>query len=216
MVELTNPNEDFKPEEMRVISDLETLRVLSDALRLQIVETTVDEARTVKQIAKMLGTSTTKLYYHVNQLEEADILKVVATRIVSGVIEKQYRATAKAFTVNKSLLSLLKEAGDDTYEELISKIFDASRQDVVRALNSGLINLTDNANQDGHPMVLMRSLNRMSKEQGREFARKIEALLKEFSDCCPPDQPGQSYGFTVAMYPMVQDPDNLDDEAAGK
>jgi DNA-binding Lrp family transcriptional regulator len=212
MVEPNSVNENFVPEDMRVISDLETLRVVSDALRLQIVETTVDEPRTVKQIAKMLGTSTTKLYYHVNQLEEAEILKVVATRIVSGVIEKQYRATAKSFTVNKSLLSLLKETGDETYEALLASVFDSAKSDLVRTLNSGLVSLTEEEPETGFKVVLMRSLNRMGKEQAAEFSKKLQALFQEFSDCCPPEQPGQSYALMVTMYPMAQDLDNLDDE----
>src|SRR6476646_2888850 len=79
-----------QPVAERVISDVETLKALSDPVRLRILETMVtaaDEAWTVKRLAKALGTNTTKLYHHINILEERDLIRVAGTRVVSGIIE---------------------------------------------------------------------------------------------------------------------------------
>ena len=61
----------FEPVAERVISDVETLKALSDPVRLRILETMVtaaDEAWTVKRLAKALDTNSTKLYHHINIL----------------------------------------------------------------------------------------------------------------------------------------------------
>src|SRR4051812_17141092 len=88
----------FEPEALHMIADLETLRVIADPVRVQILEASVMEPRTVKQIARLLGIPATKLYYHINMMEEHGLLRVVGTRLVSGILEKQYRATAMSFS----------------------------------------------------------------------------------------------------------------------
>ena len=68
-----------QPVAERIISDVETLKALSDPVRLRILETMVtaaDEAWTVKRLAKALGTNTTKLYHHINILEDPEADRV--------------------------------------------------------------------------------------------------------------------------------------------
>lgn len=79
---------DILQDEM-MIEDAETLRVLADPLRLRIRELMVRPC-TVKQVAAVLGIAPTKLYYHINLLEKHKLIVVVAARVVSGIIEKQY------------------------------------------------------------------------------------------------------------------------------
>ena len=60
---------------------------------------------TVKQIAADLKTPIKKLYYHVNLLEEHGLIRITSTRVVSGIIEKQYRVTAYRLSVERALRS---------------------------------------------------------------------------------------------------------------
>jgi len=69
-----------------VITSLETLKVFSDPLRQQIIETLLDGPRTVKQIAAELNIPPNKLYYHVNLLEAHSLIQVTDTRIVLSLI----------------------------------------------------------------------------------------------------------------------------------
>ena len=75
------------------ITDLESLKVLADPLRLSILEYLMKPS-TVKRIAEKLGKPPTKLYYHFNLLEQHGLIQLVDTRVVSGIIEKHYQATA--------------------------------------------------------------------------------------------------------------------------
>src|SRR5918995_7385708 len=94
-------------ETVRVIDDLDTLRLLTQPVRLKIVEAlrSATGPLSVKELAAELGTTQTKLYYHVNLLEGADLIRVAATRLVSGIVEKRYVAASYRIGVDRALLS---------------------------------------------------------------------------------------------------------------
>ena len=78
------------------ITDLETLKVISDPLRLNIIQVIKDinisgALCSVKQVSERLDIPPAKLYYHVKLLEKHGFLEVTETRIVSGIVEKLYR-----------------------------------------------------------------------------------------------------------------------------
>ena len=93
------------PDEM-TITDLEVVRIVSDRLRLRVLEAFGRSRgpRTVKQVAAELGESPTKLYYHVNLLEGAGLLVVAESSLVSGILEKRYTPAAKSFRIERRLL----------------------------------------------------------------------------------------------------------------
>src|SRR6476659_4447233 len=109
--------ETFEPEKMYVVKDLETLKVISDTTRIRILEMLVEKACTVKELARVLNLTPTKLYYHINLLEEHGLIRVVGTRIVSGIIEKQYRVLAYSIDIDRALLNLGTEGSDAALDE---------------------------------------------------------------------------------------------------
>src|SRR4051794_33843006 len=134
--------EDFpEPDQQLTIRDLETLRVISDPLRVQILESMIEGATTVKSLASKLDTTPTKLYYHINLLEEHGLIKVVGTRVVSGIIEKQYQVAAKNIEVDRGLLGTLASSGNDDFDKLLSTVFDSVRTDIMKSLKAGLIDM---------------------------------------------------------------------------
>src|SRR3954467_12474429 len=104
MIETEEPPQAHPPQ-LHTITTLDALKVFSDPLRQQIIEALLDDAKTVKQVAVELDLAPTKLYYHVNLLEEHGLIQVTETRIVSGIIEKHYRAAAREFAIERSLLT---------------------------------------------------------------------------------------------------------------
>ena len=72
-------------EEEYLVTDLETIKIISDPLRVQILEhigltSEVGKLITVKEIAEALDIPPTKLYYHINLLEKHDLIRVAETR----------------------------------------------------------------------------------------------------------------------------------------
>ncbi len=137
---MTNARPPSQP--VRLISDLETLRLLTQPVRLRIVEAlrAAPGPLAVKELAIALGTSQTKLYYHVNLLEAADLIRVVATRVVSGITEKRYEAATYRIGVDRALLAP-GTSGNAGLEVLLSVILDQVRTDIRRSVAAGLIDL---------------------------------------------------------------------------
>ena len=115
----------------KVIDDLATLRLLSDPLRLRLIEELGVRPTTVKALAKTLDMKPNRLYYHVNLLEEHGLVRVTDTRLVSGIVERTYGLVAKHFAVSDDLAmpSELKRDVADTLFRVVSaelgEAFDA-------------------------------------------------------------------------------------------
>ena len=90
-------------EDVITIGDIETIRVMADERRLTILNK-LQKSMTVKELAELLNCPVSQLYYHVNLLEKHKLIQVVATQIVSGIIEKQYQVTARVFRIRNPLL----------------------------------------------------------------------------------------------------------------
>ena len=86
-----------EPAETLQIDDLETLKIVADPRRKQLIDLLRDDAATVKELAGALHVSPKSLYYHVNLLPKHGLIRVVDTRLVSGITEKRYRPTAYLF-----------------------------------------------------------------------------------------------------------------------
>jgi DNA-binding transcriptional ArsR family regulator len=127
--------------EERRVDDLETLRMLTDPLRLAILgalPTGADEPpKTVKEIAEELDEGQTKLYRHIKQLEESGLIHVAETRVVSGIIEKRYRPSQRRLTVESDLLRM--SQGADEYNDAIVAIIEAIRGGLSADLRAGRV-----------------------------------------------------------------------------
>ena len=195
------------------IRDPETLRLISDPFRLRMLELVREEPRTAKEMAAALRVSQTRLYYHIKLLEEHGLIAVAETRLVSGIVEKRYRATAYRLTVDKSLIGETSEGGDalDTY---LSVVLDEVRGEINRSIDAGLIDL-DRTEEDAfmpRRLVLGRKWFRATPEQIADFARRYTELmntLEQFdveADLEPADltgSEGQLYEWLIAFYPTL-------------
>ncbi|HVB41357.1 MAG TPA: helix-turn-helix domain-containing protein [Streptosporangiaceae bacterium] len=76
------------------IDNAETLRALSDPLRLAMIRCLMRDghaAMTVKELAKQLSQPHRRLYRHIKVLEKAGLIVLAGTRVVSGIIEHRYQ-----------------------------------------------------------------------------------------------------------------------------
>src|SRR3712207_2640250 len=146
----------FIPKEVHVIEDVATLQVVADPLRLRLLEQLRRDPQTVKQLAAALDVAQTKLYYHIKLLEERDLIRVVETRVVSGIIEKQYGVTAYRLSVERTLLSPSAPAPDEGLETFLSVVLDHTKSEIQRSVRAGLIDVDQKSPLTGG-MVLGRN-----------------------------------------------------------
>ena len=187
------------------ITSIEGLKAISDPNRVQILEMLLQGPRTVKQMAAEMETTPTKLYYHVNMLEEHGLIQVVSTRIVSGILEKQYYITARSITVDPAFFT---PSGRDAAEQtegvklILSAVLDSTRADILQSVKVGLIKVGEPEGEDPvrKKFMLLRNLSRMPEEQAREFSARLEALLKEFDALDTGNESDQPYALTIAFF----------------
>jgi DNA-binding transcriptional ArsR family regulator len=203
----------YKPDENRIIQDLETLKVVSDPLRLQVLEI-LRQPGTVKQVATQLDIAPTKLYYHFNLLEKHDLIRVVDTQIVSGIIEKHFQVAARCLCVDNALLS---PGAPDFVENLsltLTSLFESNRVEAIQSVTDGVCSLEDDAEKYRSLDAMNRRLN-LDPEQAEAFYTRLEALIDEFTISQPQFEDRddvQMYRLFYMLYPSSRHRTNRDIE----
>lgn len=179
------------------ISDFKTLKIIADPLRGQILEALILQPLTVKQVAEKLGVTATKLYYHINLMEKIGLIQVVDTEVVSGIIEKHYRATAQRLKIDPSLLTSNSDLDKDSLNMILLSTIDTTREDILRSIQARFFELE----QDTRCIMISRQLSRFSDERADEFCQRLDALIKEFNDADTNSDEMQTFALTIAFYP---------------
>jgi len=193
--------EQFQLDEKFTIKELETLKVISDPLRVKILRA-LRWPRTVKSIADELDIPATKLYYHVSQMEKHQLIRVVATNVVSGIIEKQYQVVARRYHVDETLLSDKESFTAENLESLIMVILDDTKEELRKSIKAGIIEPSDQSPEKGW---FLRGRLSLQKTQVVEFTRQLQALYEQYESPMTgqnDEVDGESYGFTIAVYPV--------------
>ena len=213
MIEKESNYQPNEPDAVMFITDLAAHKAITDPLRLQIIELVLNQPQTVKQIAKKIDRPPTKLYYHVNMLEKHNLIRVVDTKIVSGILEKWYRTTAYLYRIDRTLLSLTDPQKSDAFDNYLSTTFDTSKDEIKKQARLGHIDLSDKPTPH-RALRLARLKSSMTQAQVKTFYERLDALIAEFEAL--PAQSTQaltnSYSLFVAYYPNDKENQGENDE----
>jgi len=199
-----------------VISDLETLKVISDDLRLRLIQALRGAPRTVKELASEMGVPQKSLYYHVGLLEDHGLIRSVRTRAVRGITEKWYQATAYLIRLDDAVLSETSPVRDEGLAALVTTAFNQTRDDIVTRSQVGLLDLAVDASRERR-LCSTWVLGQLSDEQADEFYSRLDALLRHFPVLPRVGNPrptGHTYRLLMAFYP-VDDIDAVSDQQMG-
>jgi DNA-binding transcriptional ArsR family regulator len=125
----SQPADEAEPVANRAIDDVESLRAMADSTRLAILNALMAPqdgelpVMSAKDLASQLGESQTKLYRHIRQLEAAGLIRVAATRMVSGIQEQRYQASQRDVSFRDGFL---REHADES-EAMIHAMISAFR-----------------------------------------------------------------------------------------
>jgi DNA-binding transcriptional ArsR family regulator len=187
-----------------LITNPETLKVIAHPLRLQILKT-FKSPKTVKEVAEIIDMAQTKLYYHVNMMEKHNLIEVVETDIVSGIIEKKYRVTAAQFSVDDTLLST-GPGVESQVDILLGAVFDSAKNEIKKSVQANLMDLKDDS--DATKGIIVNSSISLTDQQAKEFNKKISAVFNEYqkiadqTETAAPNAP--IYGLTYAFFPVYR------------
>lgn len=195
--------EDFKPAPVMMVEDLETLKILADPMRNQILEILAPEKLTINQMAKKLGLSPSKLYYHINLLEKYGLIQEVDSIVKANIIEKVYWISAYECKMDDSLCNFSTPEGQESTMTAMVTPIDSTREDMMRSLEARASALNQGAEEHPREVVIFRELRKMDDQEADAFAERIKEVLEDFESF---EGDGESEdihvrALTVAFYP---------------
>lgn len=218
MSDQPQPQKDFTPAPEYIITDLETVKVLTDPLRLRILEN-MHEPTTVKAIAAILDKPATKLYYHVNLMEKHGLIVLVDTRVVSGIIEKHYQVAAHYFRIHHSLLSPQQPEVRGVITDAVSNVMGGVREDLITSVHEGVVVLPDKGETpddqpqaehvpDPREMLFYSFGFQLTEEQATQLNQRFRQLIQEFGkmsdEAKDSDQPTLPVQGLVVQFPSAR------------
>jgi Helix-turn-helix domain len=200
----------------RLALDPATLKALADPVRSFLVYSLVPEAKTVKTLAQELDVPVTRLYYHVQRLEALGLIFVEKTRLVSGIREHHYRATARELVLDRASFASGKGLDRNRSEALLGFVFDQSRVEIARALEAGHLDAVKRW-PEVDALMAVRTVLRLDAAQAERLYAKLGAFWLEYEDIARNPAPnGKFYAFVAALYPNAMSGaiGDSDDDAA--
>jgi DNA-binding transcriptional ArsR family regulator len=183
-----------KPDEVFEIDDAETLELLADPIRVEMVERLLDPA-SVTELAEAMDVPRTRLYHHVRLLEEAGMIRVVQTRQRGAIPEKIYQVTAKTYRPSEKFLA---EASPGEFgAAIVGSLLAWTRADVVRSVADGRITF-GKAAEHARRAIMTRHVVVLSEQRRHQFITDMSALLDRYAD---DDPDGEPVAATILVYP---------------
>lgn len=184
-----------------LVDNLETLKVLTDPTRIEILHILTPEPQSINQVAEKMGLSSSRLYYHFKILEEHQLISVVHTRMVNNILEKFYWSTAVDIDIDQTLLDFSSEGGKENIERLVSSSLETTRMDMLRTLQVRKENLTAGAASIPREMIITNVKKKLKDETFQAYIKQLKELLEEFSKLPEETSEGEDINlFSLAVY----------------
>jgi DNA-binding transcriptional ArsR family regulator len=171
---------DYDLDEMVVITAPVQLRAVADALRGALLELVLERAATVTELAQAVGRPKSTVAYHVNQLVDAGLFKVVRTQKVRAIEERYYGRVAR--TIYIGALSSDEDIALVANVDGIATAYGESRQA---------------KEADDLRCTLMHA--RIPIDEVRAFWAEVQDVARRFAQI--PRSGDQVYGFVAGLYP---------------
>lgn len=177
------------------------LKLLAEPTREFIYQALVSAPRTATELARLMDCPTTRLYHHLKLLEKHGLILVVAERLVSGIVERRYRAVAKRLRLDRGTFGAGLPGGD-ALQTILGYVFDRAREDIERSHAAGRIDLALRPPQAG-ALLAYRNVLKLTPADRDRLCQRLHEIYLEFeriSDATPPES-GEFHGFALAAYP---------------
>ena len=178
--------------------DRDQLRLISDPLRQRILRLLARREMSGSEVAAALEDAPSNLYYHLDRLREAGLIRLVRTEPRRGATEKYYRAVARAFSASPELLLTLPD--DRSADEEMLGTVRGLLEDAFRSFSRGLAaGLLGEGPGSEAPVVSGLSI-RATPERIAALRARIVAWLEEA--CAEEDdEAGVEYEGLVMFFP---------------
>lgn len=185
--------------EERAITPQE-LKLLAEPSREFIYQALVAEPRTASELAELMKCPTTRLYHHLKLLEKSGLIIVVAERLVSGIVERRYRAVARRLRLDRRVFGV-DDPGQQQLSSILDYVFDRARDEIERSATAGRIDLAQQP-PEAKALVCYRHVLKLTAAQRDRMFQQLRELYAEYEAISAnPANDGEFYGMVVAGYP---------------
>jgi len=175
------------------IKSLEQIKLLSDPLKLQLIQAFAEEGKTTKQAAAELGESVTKLYRHVDALFDAGLIEIAGEKQKRGTVERTFRAVARRFEADPALFA---DKDDEEATNVARQVFRSVEDEILAALAADGV-------REQKEALFMRLRCKASPQRIAELREALDAWLElAQSDKEANDENAEEIGALIAFYPI--------------
>jgi DNA-binding transcriptional ArsR family regulator len=158
--------------------DRNQLRLLADPVRQRLLKLLGLKEMSTSGLANALGDQApSNLYYHVNRLCQAGLIRLVRTEPRRGTVEKFYRAVAKVFTVKPELVVTM--AGDQaTQDDIVAAARRVAEDTLHQFATSVARGLFSQSMRRVPPMVAGITI-RAPEDRIREVGERLRRWIRD-------------------------------------
>ncbi|MEM1175679.1 MAG: helix-turn-helix domain-containing protein [Pseudomonadota bacterium] len=156
-------------DDIKIIKDLDTVRLLADPFKLKLIQAFAEADRTAADVAGLLDEPLTKLYRHVDALLDAGIIKVTRETPKRGTVERQFRTTARRFEVDQGLFAA------DRADQVVGPV-----QEILSDTEGEIVDALETMDAELEP-VLVRMAMKGSPERLRELRESLLQWVESVS-----------------------------------
>jgi DNA-binding transcriptional ArsR family regulator len=156
-----------------VLHDLDLVAELTHPTRSSLLHR-LRTPRSAAELAADMQVPVTRLYHHLNRLEELGLIVVVATRRSGATTERRYRVATDGFRIDPDAARGRPPAEVAT---ALGALFDVTRTELRHEIETGAL---DPERLEGRAMLAFLTLS-LSDEQRVAFVDRLDALVREFT-----------------------------------
>ena len=181
--------------DVRLLEDLDLIPDITHPIRGPIMRR-LRNPRSVAELAEAMNVPVTRLYHHVNRLEELGIIQVVATRRSGATTERRYQTVARSWKIEPATARDL-DRGD--LAQAFGSIFDLAKIGLQREIEAG--RLPPGEGDEGR-IELANTEVWLTDSELRGFVERMGALMGEIVETSDEHRAdAQSVNVFTAIYP---------------
>ena len=155
------------------------------------------EPQSAAELAEQMGVPVTRLYHHLNRLEQLGFISVVATRRSGAKTERRYRTTARTFRLDPDAV---RGSDPQTVGRSVAALFDVARNEFVHEVETGAL---DPRELRGMSTVGLTEFT-LTDEQRVEFVDRVKQLLDSYDVGEPVTDGRTRFRVLVAGFPIAR------------
>jgi DNA-binding transcriptional ArsR family regulator len=181
---------DDGPADELELGDLDLLHDLTHPLRGAIFRR-LKSPHSAAELAAAMDVPVTRLYHHLNRLEQVGLIRVVATRRVGAATERRYQVAARSMRLSDERFESYDPA---EFSQAMGGLYDFAKLRLQREIETGAFR---GRLSDSDSLLSLQEL-RISPDQTARLLARLRDVIDEFTaldrDHLGPPEPGAEPG----------------------